>query len=246
MDRSAKLNVFFAVGLAFALVIATLVVGWSVRLINGVRPVDGTGDPMLSQPCRKGAGCLHHWSLTSRLGHILEDYEKALGARSRAFRILGIEFTTSRRPGIWYPDFGSGPQSVIVQLTRSARHNRDLALFQLGHEAFHLIEPVAPGQKSSVFEEGLASFFAVAYLEKIGVRKDAQWIAGENYRLAYDLVVRLANLHDDFYPRLKRFRAQHRSFSRISAGDIRGAFPQVPTTIAQQLARRFESTKAQL
>ncbi|MFT5507681.1 MAG: hypothetical protein ACI89J_000749 [Hyphomicrobiaceae bacterium] len=203
--------------------------------------VDATQDAMLSKPCRKGDGCLHQWTLTSRLGHILETYEQLLGPRNRTYRVLGVEFTTSERPRVWYPDFGSGLQSVIVQLTQSARHNRKLALFQLGHEAFHLVEPIDPGTKGSFFEEGLASYFAVAYLDQIGIRDGAGFIAEKTYRLAYDLVARLAKQHSDFNPRLKRFRERHRSFSQISADDIRAAFPEAPAAAANQLARPFPS-----
>jgi hypothetical protein len=240
LDFSIKSSAF----LATAFATATVAIASGAPLAGNAQAADATQDTMLSKPCRKGEGCLHHWTLTSRLGDILETYEKSLGPRNRTYRVLGIEFTTSGRPRIWYPDFGNGLHSVVVQLTQSARHDRNLALFQLGHEAFHLVEPIEPGTKGSFFEEGLASYFAVAYLDQIGVRDGAAFIAEKNYRLAYDLVVRLTKLHSDFHPRLKRFRELHRSFSRVSADDIRAAFPETPAVVAQQLARPFENAAA--
>lgn len=194
---------------------------------------------MLTSPCRKSEGCLHQWTLTSRLGHMLETFEKVLGPRNGTYRILGIEFTTANRPQVWYPDFGNGLKSLIIQLTRNARHDRNLALFQLGHEAFHLIEPVKPGTTASYFEEGLASYFSVLYLKQNGIRDGASYLTEKKYRVAFDLVVRLTEEHRDFNARLKRFRAQHRSFSRISMKDIQSAFPEAPAADAEQLARSF-------
>lgn len=170
---------------------------------------------------------------------MLETYEKILGPRDGTYRMLGIEFTTSNHPQIWYPDFGNGLASVIVQLTGSARHDRNLALFQLGHEAFHLIEPVKPGTSASYFEEGLANYFSVLYLKQNGIRGGAAYLTEKKYRLAYDLVIGLTKHHRDFNARLKRFREQNRSFSNISTGDILAVFPETETAVARQLARPF-------
>lgn len=196
-------------------------------------------DTMLSRPCGQGEQCLHHWTLTSRLGHILESYEAVLGPRNRAYRILGIEFTTAARPGTWYPDFGKGAQSIVVQLTRRARRDPNLALFQLGHEVFHLIEPIRPGSRGSVFEEGLASYFAIDYLERNGITGGQRYITEESYLSAYRMVARLAALHRDFLPRLRRLRERHRSFSKLSSDAIRAAFPGAPAALVAKLARPF-------
>ncbi len=59
------------------------------------------------------------------------------------------------------------------------------------------------GTKGSFFEEGLASYFAVTYLNHIETRDGAAFITEKTYRLAYDLVARLAKQHSDFNLRLK-------------------------------------------
>ncbi len=199
-------------------------------------------DTMLSKSCEQLENCPDGWTLTSRLGDILAVYEKVLGRRNQAYRILGIEFTTGKRPGTWYPDYGNGLQDVIVRLTQAARYDRDFALFQLGHEAFHLIEPIKPNSHGSFLEEGLASYFAVAYMDRVGVRGGAQYIVGKSYKSAYHMIGRLATLHRDFHARLRRLRELSRSFSELTADDIRAAFPEAPATIARQLAQPFTMT----
>ncbi len=226
-------------------VVCSLVTSVTMTATVRAEPAAPKADTMLSAPCKQTEKCLHHWTLTSRLGHILEFYEKALGRRNPAYRLLGLEFTSGQRPRTWYPDFGGGPNSIIVQLTQTARHDQRLALFQLGHEAFHLVEPIKPGSRGSFLEEGLASYFAVAYMNRIGVSGGAEYIAETNYRRAYDLVVRLAKQHKDFHARLRQLRQLTRSFSRLSSDDIRVVFPEAPAAIARQLAQPFTTATRQ-
>lgn len=223
--------------MATLLALAAMLNAWPSSAV--AQSANGNRDLMVSRPCKQSQGCTHSWSLTSRLGQILEDYEKRIGPRNRAYRILGIEFTSGGRPRIWYPDFGNGTQSIIVQLTRRARYERSLALFQLGHEAFHLMEPM-PGIKASFWEEGLASHFAIAYLEKNGFRNGLTFLTEKNYRRAYDLVEQVAELYgEDFDSRLKRLRKRQPSFSKVSIDDLREAFPKIPAQVARKLASPF-------
>jgi len=235
------IHVTIATGLALLVAMLSCV---STPATVRAEAIQAKTDTMLSAPCKNTEKCLYHWTLTSRLGHILESYEKALGRRNPAYRILGIEFTTGQYPRTWYPDFGSGKQSIIVQLTQAARRDRALALFQLGHEAFHLIEPITPGSRGTFLEEGLASFFAVAYMARIGMPGGADYVVGKNYKRAYDMVARLVTLHRDFHARLRRLRELSRSFSRLTSDDIRAAFPDAPAAIARQLAQPFTTAGA--
>ncbi len=196
-------------------------------------------DLMLSRNCAREEKCFTTWTLTSRLGDILETYEARFGARARTFDLLGIEFTTAGRPRVWYPDFGSGTKSIIIQLTQSARSNRKYALFQLAHEAFHLIEPIKPGSRASMLEEGLASFFAIDYVKSAGLEIDAGFVSESGYREALGHVRLLAKLHGDLAPPVRRLREIHRSFSRLTGDDIRAVFPNTPARIATELAKPF-------
>lgn len=200
---------------------------------------DGQSDQMLSRPCVAPEPCHQTWTLTSRLGHILDQYEARVGPRNRAYRLLGLEFTTDARPRTWYPDYGKGPRNLIVQLTQDARQNRTLALFQLGHEAFHLLEPIKAGSQGSYLEEGLASLFSIDYMKTQGIKGGEAMLTELEYRKAYDLVVQVAKLHGDFDARLKRLRAASRSFSRVTLDAFRAAFPKAPAEVAQKLVSGF-------
>lgn len=196
-------------------------------------------DLMLSRPCPKSEPCVQTWTLTSRLGHILEMYEARLGPRNPSYRILGVEFTTTGRPRTWYPDFGTGARSIIVQLTQHARQDLPLAMFQLGHEAFHLIEPIKPDGKGSFFEEGLASYFAIEYLRRQKIPVSEAFLSEKSYQKAYELTAKLVAQHSDFYARLKRFRKEHGSFSNIREEAVQAAFPNVSAAVARRLAEPF-------
>lgn len=209
---------------------------------HDVRATNTGADQMLSRPCVQPEPCHQTWTLTSRLGHILDFYEAQIGPRNRAFRLLGVEFTSDRRPRVWYPDFGKGPNNLIIQLTREARHGAALALFQLGHEAFHVIEPIKPGDKGSYLEEGLASYFSLQYMKSQGFRGGERLLTETQYRHAYDQVVRVVALHDDFYKRLRQLREITRSFSRLSEDEFRAAFPNTPALMARNLVSEFPTS----
>jgi hypothetical protein len=196
-------------------------------------------DQMVARPCLKREGCHQTWTLTSRLGQILEHYEKRIGRRSSTYRLLGVEFTTAPRPSIRYSDFGTGSRTIIIQLTQQAARDAELALFQLSHEAFHTIEPIKPGTAGSYLEEGVANYFAIDYLQRQGISSGQTFLTEQSYRSAYDRVVRLAELHDDFDERLRGLRQQTKSFSRVAPDDIRATFPNAPEGLAQQLAQEF-------
>jgi hypothetical protein len=245
VSEKANPNNFAIVGLVLLLTALVAVVAY-VMPINMLRETPfassaNTGNQMLSRPCRKTEPCVETWTLTSRLGHILETYEEIIGPRNPAFRILGVEFSTSGRPRTWYPDFGKGPRSIIIQLTANAQHNQSLAVFQLGHEVFHLIEPIKPNGTGSYLEEGLASYFAFDYLNRENISASEDLLTQKNYLTAYRLVKQLASLHQDFYPRVKQLRKINRSFSNISSDAIRAAFPRAPALVAQQLAQPFNT-----
>lgn len=196
---------------------------------------------MLARDCTRSEACTQTWTLTSRLGQILEDYEQRLGPARRAYRLLGIEFTNGPRPRIWHPNFGSGPKSIIIQLTRRARRHHQLALFQLAHEAFHLLDPLAPGARTSVFEEGLASYFAARYVKANTTATPPTPLSEPAYRTAYDHVAALAARHADFAKRLRRLRELNGGFSQITPDEIRAAFPNIKPREAAALAQPFEN-----
>lgn len=203
------------------------------------RPLQPAGDLVVSRPCTAGEPCTSTWTLTSRLGQVLTFYERDLGARDRTLGLLGIEFTTASRPRIWYPDFGGGPRHIIVQLTAGARTDERRGLFELAHEAFHLMSPITPGTRASRLEEGLASWFALRYLGSIGQTFSAAEITDAPYRKAHDEIAALAEAHPDFLERLRQLRQATGSFSQLTAADLEAAFPALSPRHAAELARAF-------
>lgn len=197
---------------------------------------------LTARTCPPGAGCHQTWTLTTRLGDVLDFYAARLGPRNPADRLLGIEFTSEPRPGVRYADFGNGKRNLIIQLTRGAARDPDLALFQLAHEAFHLLEPIAAGSVASTLEEGLASYYAVLYMTSAGIEDGARHISEASYRAAYDQVVRLAGPHQDFDGAIRRLRAAGGSFSTISKDTVLTAFPGTPDALASTLAEPFPGT----
>jgi len=198
------------------------------------RPI--SAEFFLARPCPANAGCHQTWTLTARLGQVLEFYEARLGQRSAEYRLLGVEFTDERRPGIRFPDYGNGQRSVIVQLTPKSATNHDLALFQLAHETFHLLEPVSPGGKVVYLEEGLASFMAIEFLKtQKGIDAGAQFLSEAPYLESHELVASLAAQYTDFHARLKQLRETSKSFSEITPLQLRAAFPKTDGSVLTKL-----------
>lgn len=220
-----------------AVLVLTLTLLLPARL-NAAGPGD---DLMLARDCPRTESCTQTWTLTSRLGQILEDYEQRLGPASRAYRILGIEFTTGPRPRLWYPNFGSGPKSIIIQLTQRARSHHEFALFQLAHEAFHLLSPLKPGARTSVLEEGLASYFATRFVKANTKAATPNLFSEPAYRTAFDHVAALAARHPDFTARLRRIRDLNNGFSTLNPDKLRAAFPNIKAREAATLAAPFEN-----
>ena len=141
--------------------------------------------------------------------------------------------------GSWRGVSGTQPRSAPV-FAEPARTAPELALFQLAHEAFHLLNPVKPGASASVLEEGLASYFATRYLEANAIAERARPPAEAAYKSAYDTVAGLAARYPDFDQRLHRFRELNGGFSNASPDKIRAAFPSIKARDAGRLAASFE------
>lgn len=95
------------------------------------------------------------WALTSLLGSFLRELEEKYGPREKDWTPLGIEFH-GEIPMIWYP---GNCKSVSIMLTESASLNPQQAIYQLAHEAVHLLSP-SGGRETLVVEEGMANSYA--------------------------------------------------------------------------------------
>lgn len=194
---------------------------------------------VLAQPCAD-TSCTYRWTLTSRLGQALDMAEDLFGPRDRSATLLGIDFTTDPQPSHWYPG-GAGPgKNIIVLLTAGAAADEDRALYQLAHESFHLLSTNLFGTATNL-EEGLATWYSLWYMARIGRPLPADYIDLPKYRHAYDNVQALARLYPDMPASIKRYRAQSppRAASAMSYEEFRAIFPDAPTQLAEDLTARF-------
>lgn len=190
---------------------------------------------ILAKPIPNG----YTWTLASRLGKILRMAEKEYGERDKRWTLLGVEFSTDDRPSIWYPG-GYEAKNIIIQLTRSTSHSEREALFQLTHEVFHVLSPNAE-IKSTMLEEGLATYFSIKALQSMGFTINKKYIANKKYQKAYRLVSQLYENHPETSELIKSLRKQGLKISELTADDIQAIFSNIDSGLASQLAHKFGS-----
>ena len=183
------------------------------------------------------------WTLSTRMGELLLKAEQKFGSRDKTWTLLGTEFRAKGSPQVWYPYSGKNARFITIQLTREAAINKKKALFQLAHEVIHTLSPAGPGQKSSVLEEGIATYFSIHALTDIGIRITPSYINSNAYKKAYVLVARLYEKHPDTEQRIKKLRLQGYTFSNIPYAVLMQYFPHIDSTHARLLTERFDIFK---
>lgn len=172
------------------------------------------------------------WTLTSRLGNMLEMAEELFGPRDPSYTILGIEFV-SNGPYAWYR--GSHRRHIIIRLNLEASTDMWQACYQMAHETIHLLAPTG-GKNSTNFEEGVACYFA-AYYMKNGLNAP-DW---KPDLLSYKRVLKqVAPLLDADLDCVHRLRKQEPSFSKMSKELISGAFPNLTSENVNFLISKFD------
>jgi hypothetical protein len=175
------------------------------------------------------------WTLTQRLGELLREIEQRYGERDRHWTILGIEFG-GPRPGIWYP---GNCGHVSIRLSDSARNDPQRALYQLAHEAIHLLSPTG-GQHAPTIEEGLATIYSANKAQQFGfgIREDR-----DEYLYARLITQELLNQHPDA---IKRLRKRKPSFRDFTPKLLRQTLSNVPEKLATELCEPFQELTARL
>lgn len=188
---------------------------------------------ILAQPITNG----YTWTLASRLGELLLLAEKDYGPRDKNWTILGVEFTKTKQPKIWYP-FGMDKRNIIIQITEGAANNKKEMLFQLAHEVFHTLTP-AGLEKTNVLEEGLATHFSIRALRELGIDTRPDYIATRKYRKAYNLIEELYKAQPDANQRIKEFRQTGEIFPQLTSERMLEFFPNIDKSLAIELSKRF-------
>jgi hypothetical protein len=182
-------------------------------------------ESLIAKPLAEG----YTWTLTSRLGDMLNKAEETYGIRNRSFTILGIEFKANN-PQIWYP---GNCKHVAIQLTPDAATNMMQGCYQLAHECVHLLSPNESSQ-ANILEEGLATFFAHKYVEEEFGNSIKSTI--QSYEIARQMVWKLLTI--DPYA-IKALRAIESTISKITAEQILMLYPSLGATTAQALEYPF-------
>jgi len=210
-------------------------------LLNPLSHADQHKKPLCSyEPfITQRSGDSYTWTLTSKLAQILLNAEQRYGQRNQHWTVVGIEFSTDKQPKVWYPYAQQGEKFIIVQLTQAARCNPEIALFQLSHEVIHLLSPIGGRTQSNVFEEGLASYFALETLKKQGYKITDNYIVNKDYQAAYQAIKRLYTLHPNSDAIIKTLRKNVTTFKQLTSQQLQQAFPKISTALAQQLLHSF-------
>jgi hypothetical protein len=175
------------------------------------------------------------YTLSQRLSAMLRELEARYGTRDQKWTPLGIEFG-GLRPCLWYP---GNCGHVSIKLSDSARNNPAQALYQLAHEAVHLLSPTGK-RNALVIEEGLATNFSGEIIQRFGINfaeGHAEYVYSKN------ITQEFLRLHPDGV----RLLRQHKpSFCDFTAEMIRETFLDVPIKLATDLCESFADVEARL
>ncbi len=168
------------------------------------------------------------WTFPTILGVFLHTLEEEYGRRDTDYTFLGIEFFDGG-PLILY----QSRKQLTIALSADAAHEPSRALWQLAHEAVHLLAPTGD-QNIPVVEEGLATIFANRAFAEWGYGwKDS---ASPPYIAAAEVTARWIEL---FPKAIASVRAIEPCFARWTAATIQMGCPGTPDELAKSLCARF-------
>lgn len=170
----------------------------------------------------------YRYTLTSLLGEFLTELEARYGRRDRTYTLLGIQFG-SETPQLWYP---GGHGNIIVMLSLSVASYPNGAIFELAHEAVHLLAP-SGSRQVLVVEEGLAARFSVEQTHKYG---GTPGIITARYAEAAELVGQAEKIAPDF---VYKVRAHVPAFTAWTPEILQAIVPTIPPNLAVRLTEPF-------
>jgi len=180
------------------------------------------------------------WTLTSRIGDMLEMAKKRFGEIHSDFFLLGIEFKDDG-PRIQYQN----PKYIIIHLTPQSLDDEFIAYYQLSHEVYHLLSPTGIYDPNNL-EEGLATYFSKLYLDSL--KKNVfNWEnatkADSRYYNAYLLVDKLLQIDPDViktvrekYPTIKTSHLTIKEFEAVMGN-------KMPKDTIVELLKPFPTNK---
>lgn len=170
-------------------------------------------------------------TLASRLGEMLRMAEYLYGKRDRSYTFLGFEFIPANTRLVHNEE----RKELIIQLNTLYLNDPILVYCSLAHECIHLLSPLPnPKAETTVLEEGLATFFAAAYM--LFVHNQRITISDAPYLRARLLVGKLLDI-DRFA--IKKLRQKQPTLSLISKNLILRKYPGLPEEVATHLTQEF-------
>jgi|SRR5690606_16515007 len=184
---------------------------------------------------------VNSWTLTSRIGEMLELAKSKFGRVDSDFKFLGIEFKEDG-PSIRFQN----PNYIIIQLTPNSLDNEYMAYYQLSHEVYHLLSPTGEYDANNL-EEGLAVYFSKIYLDRF-TQNIFNWEAATKadirYENAYKLVLKLLQIEPNIikiirtkFPEVKTSHLTINEFKTVMAENF-------PEAIINELLRPFPNKNA--
>lgn len=170
------------------------------------------------------------WTLTTRLGEMLQIAEDLFGKRDYSYTPIGIEFYGDF-PMVWYP---GNCQHIAIRLSVNAAFDLRRALYQLAHETVHLLSPTG-GRDANNLEEGVATWFSNYYLTSLRCEEMPSDI--ESYKQALKPIKPFLD-KDPWL--VKRIREKQPSFHKMNVEDIRPEFEGLPEEQLEFLVTKFQ------
>lgn len=169
------------------------------------------------------------WTITAKIGDMLEKAESKYGERDKTYTFLGIEMTNIGNPYIWF--LGPDKNKFIIRINERCLNDMDYAVFQISQEIIHFL---CPNEKSNVLEEGLATHFGNEYYKSCGL---TSWTINDNkYLNALKLVEQLFAIDQDI---IMKIRKTHKNISSITKEIIMDTNQKIPECLAEQLTEKF-------
>jgi hypothetical protein len=171
------------------------------------------------------------WTITSRIGDMIEKAESKYGARDKTYSLLGIELTEIGHPYIWYR--GADRKQIIIRINKECLNNLDYAVFQVSQEIIHCLGPTGTAT-ANVLEEGVATHFGNEYYRSCGF---SEWhVVDQKYLYALSLVQHLFTIDPLI---IKVIRETEPIISNITNELLLKTNSNIPDILADELTRKF-------
>jgi hypothetical protein len=172
----------------------------------------------------------HSWTITTKLGRILQEAESKYGERDKSFTILGVELNCLDYPQTWFP---GNTKNIAIQITMECQNDLNRAVYQVAHEIIHCLSPKI-GQKANYLEEGLATHFSIEFARNNG---HGMWTTDNSkYETALRLIEQLFAIEPEIIVQL---RQKQPILSLVTKENILEINSNIPECLADELIRIF-------